>query len=76
MYGSITQNKATCPDGFLIPSIPGSMENLKIPNLFGSLNIDIWDLPFDSAQGGELVEPFGIWCLEFEISQYFNTPGQ
>jgi len=39
-----------------------------------------WDLPFDSAQGGESfdftqdrepverpVEPFGIWCLGFGI---------
>jgi hypothetical protein len=33
----------------------------KIQNLFGSLNIIIWDF-------------LGIWCLEFEISQYFNTP--
>jgi hypothetical protein len=23
------------------------------------------DLPFDFAQGGEPVEPFVIWCLEF-----------
>jgi hypothetical protein len=27
---------------------------------FGSLEIEIWILPFDLAQGGELVEPFII----------------
>jgi hypothetical protein len=31
------------------------------------LDIQIYDLPFDLAQGGELVEPFEIWCLEFVI---------
>jgi len=48
--------------------------------LFWSLDIGIWDLPFDVAQGGESfdfaqdrepverpVEPFVIWCLEFGI---------
>jgi hypothetical protein len=29
------------------------------------LNIGIWNLPFDLAQGGELVEPFVIWVLQF-----------
>ena len=45
-------------------------------SIFWSLNIVIWDLPFDLAQGGELVEPFVIClpavvlagCLVFEIS--------
>jgi hypothetical protein len=50
---------------------------------FWSLIIEIWDLPFDFAQSGESfdfaqdrepverpVEPFGIWCLLFEI--YFS----
>ncbi len=32
-------------------------------NLIGDLGIVIWNLPFDYAQGGEHVEPFGIWCL-------------
>jgi hypothetical protein len=27
------------------------------------LNFGHWHLPFDLAQGGELVEPFGIWFL-------------
>jgi hypothetical protein len=27
---------------------------------FGILNFGHWDLPFDFAQGGELVEPFVI----------------
>jgi hypothetical protein len=27
---------------------------------FGSLGFRIWNLPFDFAQGGELVEPFVI----------------
>ena len=30
---------------------------------FEILNFDNWDLPFDFAQGGELVEPFEIWVL-------------
>jgi len=39
--------------------------------LFGILNFGHCDLPFDLAQGGgELVEPFGICVLLFEI---FNT---
>ncbi len=29
------------------------------------LKFGIWDLSFDLAQDGELVEPFGIWHLEF-----------
>jgi hypothetical protein len=29
-------------------------------NLFGSLDIDIWDF-------------IGIWCLEFDISEFLNT---
>jgi hypothetical protein len=29
-------------------------------NLFGSLDIEIWDF-------------IEIWCLEFEISEYLNT---
>jgi len=37
---------------------------------FWSLIIEIWDLPFDFAQSGEPVEPFGIWCLLFGI--YFS----
>jgi hypothetical protein len=35
--------------------------------MFWSLEIEICDLPFDLAQGGELVEPFVIWCLLFGI---------
>jgi hypothetical protein len=36
--------------------------------LFGILNFGHCDLPFDLAQGGgELVEPFGICFLLFEI---------
>jgi hypothetical protein len=33
------------------------------------LVIEHWNLRFTLrlAQGGELVEPFVIWCLEFEI---------
>ena len=31
-------------------------------NLFGSLDIDVWGL-------------FGIWCLEFDISEYLHTRG-
>ena len=29
-------------------------------NLFGSLDIEIWDF-------------LGIWCLEFEIFEFLNT---
>jgi hypothetical protein len=36
-------------------------------NCFGHLDIGILDLPFDLAQGGERVEPFGAWYLEFGI---------
>jgi hypothetical protein len=35
--------------------------------MFWTLSIGIWNLPFDLAQGGELVEPFVIWCSEFGI---------
>ncbi len=34
---------------------------------FGILNFGHCDLPFDLAQGGELVEPFVIYDLLFEI---------
>ena len=43
----------------------------KIPNkktiALNRLEFGICDLPFDLAQGGELVEPFVIWCLDFVI---------
>ena len=44
--------------------------------MFGILNLVYWDLPFDLAQGGELVEnpelvevvePFEIWFLMLVI---------
>jgi hypothetical protein len=35
---------------------------------FGHLNFGHSYLPFDFAQGGELVEPFRISCFEFRIS--------
>jgi hypothetical protein len=39
--------------------------------LFGNLNFGHCNLPFDLAQGGgELVEPFGICVLLFEIFYY------
>jgi hypothetical protein len=47
--------------------------NIQISNkiksqVFGILNLGHCDLPFDLAQGGgELVEPFGICDLFFEI---------
>jgi hypothetical protein len=34
---------------------------------FEILNFGHWNLPFDVAQGGERVEPFGIWDLGFGI---------
>jgi hypothetical protein len=37
-------------------------------SLFGSLEFGIWILPFDWAQGGELVEPFDICYLMLGIS--------
>jgi hypothetical protein len=36
--------------------------------LFGHLNFGDSNLPFDWAQGGELVEPFRISCFGFCIS--------
>jgi hypothetical protein len=36
------------------------MTNFKNPNLFGPLEIDIWNL-------------FVFWCLAFEISDVLNT---
>jgi len=51
-------------------------DNIQISNkiksqLFGILNFGHCDLPFDLAQGGgELVEPFGICDLLFEIFYY------
>ena len=44
----------------------------KIILAFGILNFGHCDLPFDWAQGGEPVEPFGIWYLCFGIS---SLPG-
>jgi hypothetical protein len=31
----------------------------------------VWNLPFDMAQGGELVEPFEIWFLVLGIFMIF-----
>ncbi len=36
-------------------------------DLFGTLALGIWKLPFDLAQGGELVEPFVICFLVLGI---------
>jgi len=44
----------------------GWLDPLRI-QLFGILSFGHCDLPFDLAQGGELVEPFGICVLLFEI---------
>ncbi len=57
----------------------------QIPNLFESLEIRIWILPFDGAQGGESfdfaqdrepverpVEPFEIWFLVLGIFMIFS----
>ena len=38
-----------------------------LTTMFGSLVIVIWILPFDGAQGGELVEPFVICYLVLGI---------
>ena len=40
----------------------------KTQNRFGISNFGHCDLPFDLAQGGELVEPFDICDLLFGIS--------
>jgi len=40
--------------------------NLKTVWIIGAWNLDIALRP---AQGGELVEPFVIWCLDFFISK-------
>jgi hypothetical protein len=39
--------------------------------VFGILNLGHWNLPFDLAQGGELVEPFEIWFLVLGIFMIF-----
>jgi len=36
------------------------------------LNFGHWYLPFDLAQGGELVEPFDIWFLVLGIFMIFT----
>jgi hypothetical protein len=36
------------------------------------LNFGHWYLPFDLAQGGELVEPFEICILVLEIFNFFE----
>jgi hypothetical protein len=41
--------------------------------MFGSLEIEIWVLPFDLAQGGEPVEPFVICYLVLEFSQFKDS---
>jgi len=51
--------------------LPQDREMTKIPNV---LVIENWNLEFALrlAQGGELVEPFVIWCLKFVIL-YFGV---
>jgi hypothetical protein len=39
----------------------------EIHSVFGSFEIGIWILPFELAQGGELVEPFVICHLVLGI---------
>jgi hypothetical protein len=39
----------------------------KIQKRFRSFEIVLFHLSFDLAQDGELVEPFDIWILEFDI---------
>ena len=43
---------------------------LNDQNRFGISNFGHCDLPFDLAQGGELVEPFDICDLEFQFLHY------
>ena len=43
------------------------MSNKINRQLFGILKFGFCDLPFDLAQGGVLVEPFGISFLIFDI---------
>jgi DNA-binding transcriptional LysR family regulator len=58
---------------------PKGIQNSNAPMLkrnsaahgLGYLNLDHWILPFDVAQGGELVEPFRISCLGFRIFNFF-----
>jgi hypothetical protein len=53
--------------GKQIPNYNIQISNKIKSQLFGILNFSHCDLPFDYAQGGELVEPFGICDLLFEI---------
>ena len=49
-------------NSFTSPFLPVILLRAKLysDHLFGILNLGHWDLPFDLAQGGEPVEPFGI----------------
>jgi hypothetical protein len=48
----------------------------KTQNRFGISNFGHCDLPFDLAQGGELVEPFDICYLEFLFLQYSRVSAE
>ena len=40
---------------------------IEIQNRLKHLNLCFWKLPFDQAQGGELVEPFRISSFGFLV---------
>ncbi len=60
-------NKLQAPNYKQIPNYNIQISNKIKSQLFGILNFSHCDLPFDYAQGGDLVEPFGICDLLFEI---------
>ena len=67
----ISNNKHQITNKFQI-SISNDQNSLicsfsDILSMFGILNFGHYDLPFDLAQGGELVEPFDICDLEFPV---------
>jgi hypothetical protein len=45
-------------------------------DLLGILALGIWNLPFDLAQGGELVEPFVICDLIFGAWNFLYSKAQ
>ena len=51
----------------MLPEFRLSEHPVASQGLFGSLEFGIWILPFDLAQGGELVEPFDICYLMLGI---------
>ena len=70
MNGKSSATETLNPDKPEITNYKHQITNKIKIQLFGILNFGHCDLPFDLAQGGELVEPFGICDLLFGIFNY------